>query len=382
MPESEYNLHLLSHYGFQLPQDLIAQTPTAHRADSRLMVVDRKEETIRHYHVRDVAQFLRPEDCLVLNNTKVIPARLIGRRTATHGYWEGLFLETEEHGLWKILCKTRGKLQPGEEILLQTSDGHVGFSLKMLAKQDDGRWLVQPLTEESSGARDIGNKRDVRDSEDNAGAVSREKTFSMLEQVGWVPLPPYIRNGRMVPSDKELYQTVYASQPGAVAAPTAGLHFSPELLTQIQSLGVDLVPVTLHVGAGTFRPISAERIDQHVMHKESCEISEKAVARIQKRQKAGGRIIAVGTTSVRTLESATDEQRLLKPFSGATDLFIKPGYRFRIVDAVMTNFHLPFSTLLILVRTFGGDDLLKRAYEEAIAEKYRFFSYGDAMLIL
>ncbi|MDR1491491.1 MAG: tRNA preQ1(34) S-adenosylmethionine ribosyltransferase-isomerase QueA [Planctomycetaceae bacterium] len=368
MPESENEFHLLSHYGFQLPQELIAQMPTVPRSDSRLMVVNRQDETIRHAHVRDIAQFLRPEDCLVLNNTKVIPARLIGRRAATYGYWEGLFLEADEHGLWKILCKTRGKLQSGEKILLQTSDGHVGFSLEMLTKQDDGNWLVKPLTDEKPDRP--------------SGTFSYEKTLSILNQIGWVPLPPYIRNGRMLPSDKELYQTVYASQPGAVAAPTAGLHFSPELLMQIQNLGVDLVPVTLHVGAGTFRPISVEHIDKHVMHDESCEISEKAVARIQKRQKAGGRVIAVGTTSVRTLESATDQHRVLKPFSGTTTLFIKPGYEFRIVDAMMTNFHLPFSTLLVLVRTFGGDDLLKRAYEEAIAEQYRFFSYGDAMLIL
>jgi S-adenosylmethionine:tRNA ribosyltransferase-isomerase len=308
-------------------------------------------------------QFLRPEDCLVLNNTKVLPARLIGRRTQTNGHWEGLFLAADEHGLWKILSKTRGKLMPGEQVALQTPEGRVGISLELLARQDVNTWLVKPHSDEN--------------------------TLAILDRVGWVPIPPYIRNGRMIPADREQYQTVYATKPGAVAAPTAGLHFSPELLTQIQNLGLDLVPVTLHVGAGTFKPIATETIDAHVMHYEWCEITDKAVARIQRRKQQGGRVIAIGTTSVRVLESAsqsatsaTTEMGVLQPFSGETNLFIKPGYTFKIVDAMLTNFHLPLSTLLILVRTFGGDELLRRAYDEAIAEEYRFFSYGDAMLIL
>jgi len=226
----------------------------------------------------------------------------------------------------------------------------------MLAKLDEGNWLVRPLSD--------------------------DKPFDLLERVGWVPIPPYIRNGRMVPPDKEQYQTVYASKPGAIAAPTAGLHFSQELLQQIQTRGVEIVPVTLHVGAGTFRPISVGRLDDHVMHFEWGEISEQAVAQIQKRKQSGGRVIAIGTTSVRLLESASDEQRLLHPFSAKTNLFIRPGYTFGMVDAMLTNFHLPLSTLLILVRTFGGDALIREAYEEAIRCKYRFYSYGDAMLIL
>ena len=350
----------LADYDFKLPHELIAQMPEPHRVDARLMVVDRTSGMISHHHVRDIAQFFRPEDCLVLNNTKVIPARLIGRRTQTGGNWEGLFLASEGHGIWKIMSKTRGKLQPGEQIALQTPEGKVGISLEMLARQDDKTWLVKPLAEDNSP----------------------DDTLTLLDRVGWVPIPPYIRNGRMVPSDREHYQTVYADKPGAVAAPTAGLHFSPELLTQIQNRGLDLVPVTLHVGAGTFRPISVDNIDEHVMHFEWCEIGEKAVARINRRKQQGGRVIAIGTTSVRTLESATNEQGVLQPFSGETNLFIKPGYAFKTVDAMMTNFHLPLSTLLILVRTFGGDELLRRAYDEAVAEQYRFYSYGDAMLIL
>jgi len=346
----------LAHYAYSLPHELIAQMPVEHRIDARLMVVDCMSGTILHHHVRDLPQFLRPEDCLVLNNTKVLPARLMGRRTKTGGNWEGLFLTADEHGIWKILSKTRGKLMPGEQIALQTPEGRVGISLELLAQQDDKTWLVKPLSDENTPA--------------------------ILDRVGWVPIPPYIRNGRMIPADREQYQTVYASKPGAVAAPTAGLHFSPELLTHIQNLGLGLVPVTLHVGAGTFQPISSETIDAHVMHHEWCEITDKAVARIQRRRKQGGRVIAIGTTSVRVLESASDDQGVLQPFSGETNLFIKPGYTFRTIDAMMTNFHLPLSTLLILVRTFGGDELIRRAYDEAIAEKYRFYSYGDAMLIL
>ena len=352
----------LGDYDFKLPHELIAQMPEVHRPDARLMVVDRKADTISHYHVRDIVQFFRPEDCLVLNNTKVIPARLIGKRTQTGGNWEGLFLAADEHGLWKIMSKTRGILTPGERVTLQTPEGKVGISLEMLTKQDDKSWLVKPLVDDDK--------------------LSPEDILTLLNRVGWVPIPPYIRNGRMVPADREHYQTVYATKPGAVAAPTAGLHFSPELLTQIQNFGLDLVPITLHVGAGTFRPIEAENIDEHVMHFEWCEITEKAVTRINRRKQQGGRVIAIGTTSVRTLESAANEQGILRSFSGETNLFIKPGYAFKTVDTIMTNFHLPLSTLLILVRTFGGDELLRRAYDEAVAEEYRFFSYGDAMLIL
>jgi len=366
---SDNELFQLSHYHYTVPQTLVAQTPTGERPDARLMIVNRKDETIRHSHVRDILEFLKPEDCLVLNNTKVLPARLIGRRAETDGHWEGLFIDADEHGIWKVMGKTRGKLKSGEKIVLQTPSGRSGFFLEIITQQDDGNWLVKPITNNE-------------ENEIPSGEFSRDKNFAILNKAGWVPIPPYIRNGRMMPSDAAHYQTVYASKPGAIAAPTAGLHFSPELLSQIQNIGVDTIPITLHVGIGTFRPISVEKIDEHIMHSEWCEITEKAVERINQRKKAGGRVIAVGTTSVRTLESATDSQRVLQPFCGMTNLFIKPGYNFRVVDSIMTNFHYPSSTLLILVRTFGGDTLLRRAYEEAIAEQYRFYSYGDAMLIL
>jgi len=436
----------MSHYDFKLPNELIAQVPMAHRVDARLMVVDRASGTIAHHHVRDLPQFLNPEDCLVLNNTKVLPARLIGRRTQTGGKWEGLFLAADEHGLWKILSKTRGKLKPGEQVALQTSEGKIGISLELLARQDDNTWLVKPLSDPVTALHSVpgchssdpvtalhsvpgchssnpvtalhsvpgchssnpvtalysvpgchSSDPAITTQNGGHGVISLpDDTLAILNRVGWVPIPPYIRNGRMIPSDREQYQTVYASKPGAVAAPTAGLHFSPELLTQIQNLGIDLVPVTLHVGAGTFKPIVTETIEQHVMHYEWCEITDKAVARILRRRRQGGRVIAVGTTSVRVLESASlplahvagseqnatdSEQGELRPFSGETNLFIKPGYTFRTVDAMLTNFHLPLSTLLILVRTFGGDELIRCAYNEAIAEGYRFYSYGDAMII-
>jgi len=369
----------LSQYDFQLPHELIAQVPVMHRVDARLMVIERASETISHHHVRDLPQFLRPEDCLVLNNTKVLPARLIGRRTQTGGRWEGLFLEADEHGLWKILSKTRGKLMPGEQVALQTPEGKIGISLELLARQDDNTWLVKPIESGASGEWRVASNE--QEKTHNSQLATCNPTLTILNRVGWVPIPPYIRNGRMIPSDREQYQTVYASKPGAIAAPTAGLHFSPELLTQIQNLGVDLVPVTLHVGAGTFKPITTKTIEQHVMHYEWCEITDKAVARIQRRRQQGGRVIAIGTTSVRVLESASTPCQL-QPFTGETNLFIKPGYTFQTVDAMMTNFHLPLSTLLILVRTFGGDELIRRAYDEAITEEYRFYSYGDAMLIL
>lgn len=349
---------LLSDYDYQLPPELIAQHPLRNRADARLMVVNRASGSIEHRHVRDLPLLLRPNDCLVLNNTKVLSARLIGRRTKTGGRWEGLFLEQDEHRLWKVMGKTRGNPQPGETIDLETSDGRVGFKLEIAARTADGCWIVKPLIDKD---------------EDSAEA---------LERVGWVPIPPYIRGGRMIPSDRENYQTVFASRPGAIAAPTAGLHFTPQLLQRFRDLGVALCPVTLHVGVGTFKPIAVEKIEEHAMHAEWATLSETSTETIRRCKAAGGRTIAVGTTSVRVLESAAAENGELRPYDGMTDLFIRPPYHFRAIDALMTNFHFPKSTLLILVRLFGGDDLIRKAYEEAVREKYRFFSFGDAMLIL
>ncbi|MDR1957832.1 MAG: tRNA preQ1(34) S-adenosylmethionine ribosyltransferase-isomerase QueA [Planctomycetaceae bacterium] len=346
----------LAAYDFELPEELIAQMPLECRDEARLMVVNRGKQSIDHCKVRDILQFLRPEDCLVLNDTKVIPARLIGHRVKTGGHWEGLFLGLNESADWKILCKTGGKPKQGERIQLQTPEGPPGILLEIVAKKEDGHWIVKPLTE--------------------------DHVYAVLDRVGWIPIPPYIRSGRMIPADRENYQTVYAVQPGSVAAPTAGLHFTPELLETIRKSGTDVVPVTLHVGIGTFRPISANRLEDHVMHAEWGHLGSDAARRILTRRQAGGRIMAVGTTSGRVLESAASEKGKIAAFSGETELFIKPGYHFKMIDMLMTNFHLPLSTLLILVRTFGGDGLMKRAYDEAVREKYRFFSYGDAMLIL
>jgi S-adenosylmethionine:tRNA ribosyltransferase-isomerase len=341
-----------------LPEELIAQTPLPKRSDARLMVVDRESRNLRHRHVRELPLLLQPEDCLVVNDTKVVPARLIGKRTRTGGRWEGLFLEADESGLWRIMCKTRGKPTSGETFAIETSEGKPSIELELIGRDDENYWIVRPLSEEN---------------------LSSE---ALLQKVGWVPLPPYIRSGRMVPSDREHYQTVYARKAGAVAAPTAGLHFTEKLLQEIAKLGVTLCPVTLHVGPGTFRPITEERIEDHQMHSEWGAIGEESVKKIKNCREKGGRIIAVGTTSVRVLESAAREDGTIEPFTGKTDLFIHPPYRFKAVDAMMTNFHLPRSTLLVLVRTFGGDDLMQKAYAEAVLERYRFYSYGDAMLIL
>jgi S-adenosylmethionine:tRNA ribosyltransferase-isomerase len=345
----------LDQYDYHLPRELIAQHPLARRSDARLLVVDRAEDSIRHAHIRDLPEFLSPGDTLVCNDTKVIPARLVGRRERTGGRWTGLFLAADEHGIWQILGKTRGHLEPGESIILTSWDTRTSLTLRLIARQDGGVWAAVP--------EEIG------------------KPLDLLARIGRVPLPPYIRDGEMVEDDVNRYQTVFARKTGAVAAPTAGLHFTPELLAALKERGILQQFVTLHVGVGTFRSITAERLADHPMHSEWCQVSEKTVQALAATRAAGQRIVAVGTTVARTLESAAAEGELA-PFSGETDLFIRPPYTFRAVDALLTNFHLPKSTLLILVRTFGGDRLIRRAYEQAIADQYRFFSYGDAMLIL
>ena len=344
-------------YDYHLPRERIAQTPLENRSDARLLVVDRHAGTFAHRHIYDIPEYLKPDDCLVVNDTKVLPARLIGVRSSTGGRWEGLFLGFGSNGVWKIIGKTRGKIQVSEEVQLHTSEGRGGFALEFSAKMDDGSWVVKPKTD--------------------------LEPITALEKVGWVPLPPYIRNGRMMPNDRENYQTVYAAKSGAVAAPTAGLHFTPKLLSEIKELGTALLPITLHVGMGTFKPIETERLDDHPMHAEWCTISERTVQAIRESKAKGGRVFAVGTTSVRVLESATGRNDgKLQPFEGETTLFIKPPYQCKTVDALLTNFHLPKSTLLVLVRTFGGDELIQAAYAEAIRKEYRFYSYGDAMLII
>ena len=344
----------LAAYDYDLPRELIAQHPLARRSDARLMTVDRAAGEITHGHVRDLPELLKPSDCLVFNDTKVIPARLVGRRDRTGARWSGLFLGADEHGVWQILSKTRGKLEPGEAIVVVSWDVRQTVTLRLLTKLDGGVWAARP---EPLG-----------------------EPLEILARVGRVPLPPYIRDGEMVQEDIAQYQTVFAEKPGAVAAPTAGLHFTPELLTELSRCGVAQERVTLHVGIGTFRPITAERLAEHRMHSEWCALAAEAAERLRHVKSRGGRIVAVGTTVARTLETAA-AGGALEAFSGQTELFIRPPYEFRAVDALLTNFHLPKSTLLILVRTFGGDELIRRAYQAAIREGYRFFSYGDAMLI-
>ncbi|MCI0358143.1 MAG: tRNA preQ1(34) S-adenosylmethionine ribosyltransferase-isomerase QueA [Planctomycetaceae bacterium] len=345
----------LDHYDYHLPRELIAQHPLPCRSDARLLVVRRDEQSIDHGYVRDLPAILNPGDCLVFNDTKVIPARLVGRRERTGARWSGLFLAADEHGVWQVLSKTRGKLEPGEAINVISWDTRHSLVLRLVAKLDDGAWAVLPEPE--------------------------GQPHELLAQVGRVPLPPYIRDGEMVEEDVDRYQTVFASEPGAVAAPTAGLHFTPELLAQLKKRGVLEDFVTLHVGIGTFRPITVERLADHPMHSEWCSVGKKLALRLRSAKAKGGRIVAVGTTVARSLESAAEGGELAE-YSGDTTLFIRPPYQFRAVDALLTNFHLPKSTLLILVRTFGGDSLIARAYEQAIRERYRFYSYGDAMLIL
>jgi S-adenosylmethionine:tRNA ribosyltransferase-isomerase len=345
----------LDQYDYELPRHFIAQNPSISRIDARLLVVDRKHNSLDHKYIRDLPEILRAGDCLVLNDTKVIPARLLGYRANTGGRWEGLFLEASPDKAWKVLSHTRGKLTPGEPIILLNVDGTDDIRLILAVKDPDGTWIVRPQSDEDP--------------------------YAILDRVGRVPLPPYIRNGEMLDCDRENYQTVYARSPGSVAAPTAGLHFTESLLRRLKEIGVIIAQLTLHIGLGTFRPITADKLSEHQIHAEWGVIEPDAVNIIQTCRQRGGRAIAVGTTSVRLLETAADDG-LLKPFRGATNLFIRPPYQFRAVDAMLTNFHLPRTTLLVLVRTFGGDALIKHAYEQAIREQYRFYSYGDAMLIL
>lgn len=345
----------VAHYDYALPDDLIAQFPLANRTDARLMLVNRASQTIEHHHIRDLPSILRRGDLLVLNDTKVVPARLDGYRLSTRGHWSGLFVSMEGQGVWKVLGKTRGRLEAGESLMLRDRQLRDVCPLHLLARLDDGLWLARPESE--------------------------LPTWQLLEVVGRVPLPPYIRGGMMTDEDQERYQTVFASRPGAVAAPTAGLHFTKGLLEQLAKSGVDSIHVTLHVGIGTFRPMTVKRLADHEMHSEWGEIEGSAVGRMTKCRESGSRVIAVGTTVTRVLETAARDGKL-QPWSGESRLFIQPPYEFQAIDGLLTNFHLPRSTLLVLVRTFGGDALMRRAYSQAIEQKYRFYSYGDAMLIL
>lgn len=350
---------------YELPPDLIAQEPLNNRADARLMVVNRELEAIDHRHIRDLPEILRAGDRLVLNNTKVLPAQLRGIRSNTGGRWQGLYLGSLKEGDWKIVCKTRGTIRPPEPVMLLDRDARPVEKLWLLERLDDGQWRAHP-----------------------DGDQEAEK---LLERVGHVPLPPYIRGGRMVDSDVEHYQTVFAERPGAVAAPTAGLHFTDLLLAALRQSGVETTAVTLHVGMGTFRPIAADDPAEHPMHSEWAEVTAAAAEGINESRAAGNRIIAVGTTVARVLETVAQGVRCespggekveLRAWSGETDLYIRPPFEFAAVDGLLTNFHFPRTTLLLLVQALGGSGLIAKAYREAVAEQYRFYSYGDAMLII
>ena len=306
-------------YQYDLPRELIAQQPLPHRADARLMVVDRQSGQIGHHHVRDLPELLHAGDCLVINDTKVVPARLVGYRTETQGRWEGLFLEHDEVGNWKLLGKSRGHIQPGERVTLVTPAGADDVRLRLLVKQHDGVWIARP--------------------------ESDEPPLELLARVGRVPLPPYIHGGVAEEADRQRYQTVYAQVPGAVAAPTAGLHFTNHLLSTLEKKGVRVCPVTLHTGLDTFRPIAAGTLAEHKMHAERGTITPEIAETINAARASGGRVVVVGTTSARLLESAARAGQLAA-WSGETNLFIRPPYRFRMVDALLTNFHLPRTTLL------------------------------------
>ncbi|MBQ9023524.1 MAG: tRNA preQ1(34) S-adenosylmethionine ribosyltransferase-isomerase QueA [Eubacterium sp.] len=335
-------------FSYELPKELIAQDPLEDRSSSRLMLLDRVSGETDEARFRDIVSYLQEGDCLVLNNTKVIPARLFGVRKETGGHVEILLLKREADDVWETLARPGKKVRPGTRLVF--GDGLL--EAEVLEVVEDGnrriRFFYKGIFEE------------------------------VLDQLGEMPLPPYITHKL---KEKNRYQTVYAKYDGSAAAPTAGLHFTPELLDEIRKKGVQIAEVTLHVGLGTFRPVKVENVTDHHMHSEYYEITKEAADTINGVKQAGGRIICVGTTSCRTLESAADESGHLEPCSGWTEIFIYPGYRFKVLDCLITNFHLPESTLIMLVSALAGREQVLNAYQEAIRERYRFFSFGDAMLI-
>lgn len=337
-----------SDFYFDLPQELIAQDPLEDRSSSRLLVLDRKTGRVSHHVFREIVNFLQPGDCLVLNNTKVIPARLLGVREETGAHVEVLLLRRREADVWETLVKPGRKCRPGT--CLSFGDGLL--RAQVLETVEEGNRLIrfeyQGIWEE------------------------------VLDRLGEMPLPPYITHKL---EDKSRYQTVYAKYEGSAAAPTAGLHFTRELLEQIRAKGVKLAYVTLHVGLGTFRPVKEENILDHHMHSEFYQITEEAAETINAVKSAGGRVVCVGTTGCRTVESAADGKGVVRAGSGNTEIFIYPGYRFKVLDALITNFHLPESTLVMLVSALAGREKVLDAYREAVRERYRFFSFGDCMLI-
>ncbi len=337
-----------SDFFFSLPQELIAQDPLADRSASRLLVLHKDSGKTEHRVFKDITKYLHTGDCLVLNNTRVIPARLIGKKEETGAAVELLLLKRREKDIWETLVRPGKKCRQGAKLVF----GEGLLRAEILKTVEEGNRLVQ---------------------------FSYDAIFEeVLDKLGEMPLPPYITHKL---SDKNRYQTVYAKYSGSAAAPTAGLHFTEELLKEIEAMGVETAYVTLHVGLGTFRPVKADNILEHHMHAEYYEVSEEAAEKINRVKAAGGRVVCVGTTSCRTVESAAGEDGKIRAGSGSTEIFIYPGYRFKVLDALITNFHLPESTLVMLVSALAGREAVLAAYEEAVREKYRFFSFGDAMYI-
>lgn len=339
----------VSDFNYNLPQELIAQVPIKNRDESRLMVLDKKNKTIEHKIFKDIINYLKPGDCLVRNNTKVIPARLYGIKEETGINVEFLLLNRIEGDYWEVMVRPGRRLKEGTKVIF-------------------GNGILQAEILEIMN----GGNRKVK--------FTYEGIFNeILDKIGLMPLPPYIHEKL---KEKDRYQTVYAKYEGSAAAPTAGLHFTNELLEEIRQKGIDIANVTLHVGIGTFRPVKEENVEEHAMHTEHFYIKQEDVEKINKARKEGHRIIAVGTTSCRVLESIADENGYVKPIEADTGIFIYPGYKFKCIDGLITNFHLPESTLIMLVSALAGKDYIMHAYEEAVKEKYRFFSFGDAMAIL
>lgn len=337
-----------SDFYFDLPKELIAQDPLEDRSSSRLLVLDKETGKVSHHIFREIENYLRPGDCLVLNDTKVIPARLLGEKEDTGGHVEVLLLKRKQGDIWETLVKPGKKCRPGAKL----SFGDGLLKAEVLETVEEGNRLIR---------------------------FEYEGIFEeILDRLGEMPLPPYITHKLQ---DKNRYQTVYARCEGSAAAPTAGLHFTKELLERIERKGVRIVFVTLHVGLGTFRPVKEENVLEHHMHTEFYQVSAEAAEKINNTKSAGGRVICVGTTACRTLESAADENGRVRAGSGDTEIFIYPGYHFKVLDALITNFHLPESTLVMLVSALAGREHVLNAYAEAVEEKYRFFSFGDAMFI-
>ena len=338
----------VSEFNYDLPEELIAQTPLEKRDESRLMVLNRKNQTIEHKKFKDIIEYLNPGDCLVRNNTKVIPARIYGKKE-TGAHVEFLLLNNIEGDIWESIVRPGNKLHVGTKVIF-----------------GDGLLKAEILEIMPGGTRKVKFTYD---------GIFNE----ILDKIGLMPLPPYIHEEL---KDNDRYQTVYAKYEGSAAAPTAGLHFTPELLKKIEEKGIKIANVTLHVGIGTFRPVKEENVEEHQMHTEHFYIKQEDVDKINETKKAGKRVIAVGTTSCRVLETIADENGMVKETEGDTGIYIYPGYKFKCLDGLITNFHLPQSTLLMLVSALAGKDYIMKAYKEAVKEKYRFFSFGDAMLII